>query len=98
MSRFCVVIFFLLVSFDASAIVRYMVQDMTCSEVHQALNRDGIAVLYRRGAANVALYDRFVKDEAFCAAGYVTAREQIATADTNDCRVAKCIEERRFGD
>ena len=97
MSRFLLVALFSMVSFDASAIVRYMVQGMSCAEMHEALDRDGRAIFYRKGRSGATLYDRFVKDETFCPAGYTTASEGIEAADTDDCRVAKCIEARRFG-
>ncbi|WP_394886311.1 hypothetical protein ACG873_17720 [Mesorhizobium sp. AaZ16] len=84
-------------SSDASAIVRYMVQGMTCAEVQEALDRDGIAILYRQGESGVVLYDRFVKDGAFCQALSMTARERIMVADTDECPVSKCIDVRRFG-
>ena len=83
---------------EASAIVRYLVQDMTCSEVKEALKRDGAAILFRRGKSGVALYDRFVKDATMCPAGNITAQEGIPTADTQSCRVSKCIDQSRFGD
>jgi hypothetical protein len=98
MTRLAVAAFFSIVSFDASAVVRYMVQGMSCAEVQEAVDRDGIAILYRQGESGVTLYDRFVKDGSFCATGYMTARERITAADTDDCRVTKCIEARRFGD
>ena len=62
MTRLAVAAVFSLVSFDASAIVRYMVQGMTCAEVGEALERDGVAILFRPGKSGVTLYDRFVKD------------------------------------
>jgi hypothetical protein len=98
MNRLAIAALFSLVAFDASAIVRYIVLDMTCKEVREALDRDGVAILYRQGKSGVTLYDRFVKDGSFCPTGYTAAREGIDVADTDDCRVAKCIEVRRFGD
>jgi hypothetical protein len=86
-----------LVSFDAGAVVRYLVQNMSCAEVQDALERDGVAILYRQGKSGVALYDRFVEDGSFCPAGDTTTTERIAVADTDECRVAKCISARRFG-
>lgn len=83
---------------EASAIVRYLVQDMTCAEVKEALQRDGAAILFRRGKSGIALYDRFVRDATMCQAGNTTAQESIPTADTNSCRVSKCIDRSRFGD
>jgi hypothetical protein len=85
------------IAFDALATVRYMVQGMTCADVQEALDRDGIAILYRQGKSGVTLYDRYVKDGSFCATGD-TMLERIWAADTDDCRVTKCFEARRFGD
>jgi hypothetical protein len=98
MTRLAAAAFLSIISFNASAIVRYMVQGMTCAEVQEAVDRDGIAILYRQGQSGVTLYDRFVKDGSFCATGYTPAGERITAADTDDCRVTKCIEARRFGD
>jgi hypothetical protein len=97
MSRLLAAALFTIVSFDASAIVRYLVQNMSCVEMQQVLDRDGIAIFYRQGSSGVPLYDRFVKDDSFCASGYTGASEAIAAADTDECRVTKCIERRRFG-
>lgn len=83
---------------DAFAIVRYMVQDMTCAEVQESVDRDGVAILYRKaGAAGVPLYDRYVADKSFCQAGQDTIKEGIPTADTRNCRVNKCLDGSRFG-
>jgi hypothetical protein len=98
MTRLVIAALFSIVSFDASAIVRYMVQGMSCAEVQEAVARDGVAILYRQGKSGVTLYDRFVKDGSFCATGYTASGERIEAADTDNCRVTKCIETRRFGD
>jgi len=98
MTRLALAAVFAMISFDASAIVRYMVQGMTCAEVTEALERDGMAILFRTGKSGIVLYDRFVKDGSFCAPGYTAAVERIISADTDRCPVTKCIEARRFGD
>jgi hypothetical protein len=78
--------------------VRYMVQDMTCAEVKYALDRDGVAILYRKsGKAGVPLYDRYVANKSQCQAGQEVIGEGIPTADTNSCRVSKCMDQSRFG-
>lgn len=83
---------------EAGAIVRYMVQDMTCAEVREAVGRDGVAILYRRaGAAGVPLYDRYVANRSFCQAGQDAIVDSVPTADTPSCRVSKCLDESRFG-
>lgn len=96
-AKVVVVTFLTIIATDARAIVRYMVQGMTCAEVQQALSRDGVAILYRQGGSGIALYDRFVKDASFCSAGFTTAHERIEVADTDGCNVAKCVEVQRFG-
>jgi hypothetical protein len=98
MIRFAVVVFFSVVSFEASALVRYMVQGMTCAEVQQAVERDGMAILFRQGTSGVALYDRFVRDGSFCATGFTAARDRITAADTADCQVTRCTGSSRSGD
>jgi hypothetical protein len=95
--RLVVVVMLSLVSFEAQAVVRYIVQNMSCAEVHQSLERDGTAILYRQGKTGAALYDRFVEDGSRCPAGYTATTERIVVADTDECGVSKCISARRFG-
>jgi hypothetical protein len=66
--------------------------------VQAALDRDGMAILFRQGKSGVTLYDRFVRDGSFCATGYTTTGEGISSADTDNCRVTKCIDSRRLGE
>lgn len=83
---------------QAFTAVRYMVQDMTCAEVKFALERDGVAILYRKaGKAGVPLYDRYVANQAMCQPGQDVIAEGIPTADTGSCRVSKCMDQSRFG-
>lgn len=83
---------------EAGAIVRYMVQDMTCAEVKESVDRDGVAILYRRGGqAGVPLYDRYVADKSYCQSGQDTIKESVPTADTGSCRISKCLDGSRFG-
>jgi hypothetical protein len=98
MAKLALVLVLAIIPLDALAIVRYMIENMTCAEVRQALERDGVAILYRQGKSGIALYDRFVRDAASCPAGDMVTRERISVADTDDCRVPKCVEARRFGD
>ena len=85
--------------FEASAIVRYIIQDMTCAEVQEALDRDGEAILYRQSTGSgLPLYDRYVRDGTFCASGESASRASVPVADTDNCSVTKCIDVSRFGD
>jgi hypothetical protein len=87
-----------LIPVEASAIVRYMVQNMTCAEVQDSVSRDGVAILYSKaGNSGVPIYDRYVANESFCQAGQDTIKESVPTADTRSCRVSKCLDGSRFG-
>ena len=82
---------------DAHAVVRYLVQNMSCAEIQQSLQRDKVAILYRQTKSGVSLYDRFVDNSSFCNVGETTAVERVAAADTEACRVQKCVNAQRFG-
>ncbi len=83
---------------QASAIVRYMVQGMTCADVQGAVKRDGSAILYRQAAqSGVPLYDLYVANQSACQPGQATMRENVPTADTKSCPVEKCVDQSRFG-
>lgn len=98
MKKFVLAVLLSLAPVEASAIVRYMVQDMTCAQVQQSVDRDGVAILYRKaGTAGVPLYDRYVANQSFCQAGQGAIKESVPTADTQNCRVSKCLDESRFG-
>lgn len=96
--KFVMAVIVALMPLEASAAVRYMVQDMTCSEVQGSVSRDGVAILYRQAGKNgVPLYDRYVANQSFCQAGQDTIKESVPTADTQNCRVSKCLDGSRFG-
>lgn len=98
MKKLVVVAILALAPAEASAIVRYMVQDMTCAEVQDSVSRDGVAILYRQAGSNgVPLYDRYVANKTYCQSGQDTIAESVPTADTPRCRVAKCLDRSRFG-
>lgn len=98
MKKFVAAAIAILMPVEASAIVRYMVQDMTCAEVQDAVSRDGVAILYRKAGSNgVPLYDRYVANDSFCQSGQDAIKESVPTADTRSCRVAKCMDASRFG-
>lgn len=98
MKRLVIGLALTLLPVEAFAIVRYMVQGMTCAEVQSSVERDGVAILYQKaGSAGVPLYDRYVANQSYCQGGQSTIRESVPTADTKSCRVSKCIDDTRFG-
>ena len=74
---------------------------MSCAAARALVTRQGAIVLgtgsslYDRNAP--PLYDRYVANKSFCQAGQGTILESVPTADTQSCRVSKCLDESRFG-
>ena len=96
MKRTVIAALVLLVPFEAHAIVRYLVQDMTCDEVQEAIKRDGEAILYRQASASgLPLYGRYVSGAAFCKSGQKIASASVATADAKNCNVSRCEDANR---
>jgi hypothetical protein len=96
MKRTVITALVFLVPFEANAIIRYLVQDMTCDEVQEAIKRDGEAILYRQASAGgQPLYDRYVSGANYCKGGQKIARASVATADTKNCSVSKCEDSNR---
>ena len=93
MLRLAVAASFSLASSEALAIVRYMVQDMTCAEVQNSVDRDGVAILYRQASkSGVPLYDLYVSGQRKCANGEVAVRKGVPTNDREYCPVYKCVQ------
>ena len=53
--------------------------------------------LSQGGQSGVPLYDRYVANESFCQGGQDAIKESVPTADTQSCRISKCVDESRFG-
>ncbi len=51
MKRLMLGLILTLMPIEAFAIVRYMVQGMTCSEVQASVERDGVAILYQKAGS-----------------------------------------------
>ena len=97
MQRLVVTILLSLLCSEAQSAVRYLVANMSCAEVQQALERDRAAIVYRKGKSSAVVYDRFVDGNSACPTGTSATTEGVPVADTDDCRLTKCIDARRFG-
>ena len=78
---------------DAFAINRYSSASMTCSAIHDTLNRErAVILLYSTPySGGVPLYDRFVIDGARCSSGTEAARSLVPALD-GGCSVLYCEE------
>lgn len=76
----------------ASAISRYNTTGMQCDEVQYRVQREGAAILrYKSKRTNMTLYDRYVAHGGYCDVDEYAKLEVVPAADTNRCRVLKCM-------
>lgn len=93
MKKFILAAFVLsLTAFEAQAISRYEIGNMSCDRVQAIVRADGAAILRYRSTNNpsLTLYDRYVAHGGFCQADEEAATAFVPTADTRSCRVLKC--------
>jgi hypothetical protein len=81
-----------LTAFEAQAISRYEIGNMSCGRVQAIVRADGAAILRYPSARNpsLTLYDRYVAHGGYCQANEEAAAAFVPTADTQSCRVLKC--------
>jgi hypothetical protein len=81
----------------AHAISRYESRSLTCGEAQAIVASEGAAILRYQSERNpsLTLYDRYVRNRAFCQPTEVTKYDWIPTADTRSCPVLTC-EQRNF--
>ncbi len=78
----------------AHAISRYNSMQMSCDEAQSRIQEEGAVILRYRSARNpsLPLYDRYVAHGGYCQPGEYAKLEVVPTADTNRCRVLKCMQ------
>lgn len=78
----------------AHAISRYNSTQMSCGEAQSRIQEEGAVILRYRSARNpsLPLYDRYVAHGGYCRPGEYAKLEVVPTADTNRCRVLKCMQ------
>jgi hypothetical protein len=77
----------------ASAISRYSALEHSCVDIQSIIQQQGAAIFRypspRR--SGITLYDRYVRNDMFCASHQVTERVLIPSQDTQRCPVRHCI-------
>ena len=98
MKRLLLAAAFLLVAFEASAVTRYDIDNMTCAQVQALLAADGSAILRYRSTRNFSLplYDTYVSGQQSCANSEVALRTGVPSTDRKYCPVYKCVESSTF--
>lgn len=78
---------------SASAISRYSALDHSCDDIQSIIEEQGAAIFrYPSPRKNgLTLYDRYVRNDMFCASHQVTERVLIPSRDRNNCPVRHCV-------
>ena len=98
MKRLLVAAAFSLLAFEAQALTRYDIDNMTCAQVQALVTADGSAILRYRSTRNFSLplYDTYVSSQRSCNNDAVALRTGVPTTDKKYCPVYKCVESNIF--
>lgn len=76
---------------DAQAISRYQSTSMSCAQAQGVVEGEGAVILrWKSPTSGVLRYDRFVRDDGFCATGEEASLTTVPTADARSCPVYNC--------
>lgn len=94
MSRLLAIAIILLASAPtAQAISRYSAMELSCGEITDIIRRDGAAIFRypspRR--TGLTLYDRYVRNDNYCATHQTTEKVYIPAANGRQCLVQRCV-------
>lgn len=77
----------------AHAISRYNSMQLSCEAAQDRIQDEGAVILryQSKRVKGLPLYDRYVAHGGFCQTNEYAKLEVVPTADTNRCRVLKCM-------
>ena len=66
---------------------------MTCADLRMTVEQAGAAIVpyQSQRSPGLSLYDRYVRNELFCAGNDVTEIKFVPTADTASCPLRRCV-------
>ncbi len=81
------------------AISRHNSQSLSCDSIHAIINAEGAAIMRYQSTRNpgLTLFDRYVRNGAFCDTEKYPVAATIPAADTNRCVVYRCIDRSSVG-
>lgn len=93
MSRFLAILLALVAVSPAAAISRHSALDKSCSEIKSIISDEGAAIFRYPSPRKmgITLYDRYVRNENFCASHQVTEKVYIPSTNGEQCLVQRCI-------
>ena len=93
MSRFLAILITLIACSPAGATSRYAALQLTCDEIRSIILNEGAAIFRypspRR--TGITLYDRYVRNDSYCASHQSTEKVYIPSANGNQCLVQHCV-------
>jgi hypothetical protein len=98
MKRLLVAAAFCLAAFEASALERYDIDNMTCAQIQAIVAADGKATLRYRSkrSFSLPLYDTYVSGQKACQNSEVALRSGVPSTDRKYCPVYRCVESSIF--
>jgi hypothetical protein len=93
MGKIMMIAMLALAATSASAISRYSALDHSCGDIQSIIEQQGAAIFrYPSPRKNgLTLYDRYVRNDMFCASHQVTERVLIPSRDNKSCPVRHCV-------
>ena len=93
MSRFLAILITLIAFSPAGATSRYSALQLTCGEIKSIIRDEGAAIFRypsprRKG---LTLYDRYVRNDSYCASHQSTEKVYIPSANAEQCLVQHCV-------
>ena len=78
---------------SASAISRYSALQHSCGDIQSIIEAQGAAIFRYPSPRKdgLTLYDRYVRNDGFCASHQMTKRVLIPSSDTDRCPVRHCV-------
>ncbi|MEX0344048.1 MAG: hypothetical protein AB3N20_03930 [Rhizobiaceae bacterium] len=88
-----------LTSTASHAISRHNSQSLSCDSIHAIIEAEGAAIMRYQSRRNpgLTLFDRYVRNGAFCDTEKYPVAASIPAADTDRCVVYRCIDRSSVG-
>jgi hypothetical protein len=93
MSRFLAMLMTLIAFSSAGATSRYSALQLTCGEIKSIIRNEGAAIFRYPSPRKkgLTLYDRYVRNDTYCASHQSTEKVYIPSANADQCLVQRCV-------
>jgi len=93
MSRFLAMLMALIAFSSAGATSRHSALQLTCGEIKSIIREEGAAIFRYPSPRKkgLTLYDRYVRNDSYCASHQSTEKVYIPSANADQCLVQRCV-------